>query len=449
MGSRWTISLVGLALVACARTEEVTPPTAPGPEVGAAPDVEAAPEVEAPVAVVSPTASSCAQELMRAYAIDVTPEPRICEALAQAIAPLSPEHREMVKGLVIVRDARGPCADACPDLATALMSDGALAFYRNVRRELHVLDAAFEGPRWRGGRPTPEALRALYAALDLPDWRALVERVRALPGSALAPDPPEGDPAVLDAIVRGGARTLLGGEVPLADLVRHELGHAILDALEPSPGLIGMWATLSRWTDHRGSPADGYATGVWTGERPAVAVRLVLGLPRGPSYYTPGEGLPTRYAAFDPMEDFAESLRMAHADPVALGRASPAKLLVMAAGAIDLSTPALRPFLVPGVAALLAPHVDPSLASRTLRAHADVLALEVEALRALADPRPIALPPDAHPELGAMLDAQRFPVAVGPLVLRPSDAAIARVLAEHDRYLRQRDEIDAQLRAPW
>ena len=414
IGARWAI----VALAACRGTP--------------------APASDPPRAAPPP----CADRLRAEHAIDVSPEPRVCDELAAAIAPLSAAAKAQVRDLVIVRGARGPCGDACPDLATALMSDGALAFYRSGRHELHLVDAYFDGPRWRGGTPAPEAVDAYLAQLGLASWDALVARVRALPGADLPADVPRGAPRVFEEIVRLGPAALLGGEVARVDLLRHELGHAVL--LRNDLGrAVEAWGTLSGWVEGAGEPADGYIAGFYANERPIVASRLLLGLPRGAdTHYTPRRpGTPTRYAAFDPMEDHAESFRLVHADPEALGAASPARLLALAPGVVDLRAPRLRRFVRPGAAALLAPDVDPALAMATLRAHAGALLPEAAAL---ADPRPLPIPPSTHPDVRAAVDALRLVVEVGGLRFRPPDAAIAKLLA---RLERERADLEELARA--
>ena len=392
----------------------------------------------APAAAADPR--TCPERLLADHAIDVSPEPRICDALAEALRPLSPASLAEVRGLIVVRDARGPCADACPDLAYALMSDAALAFYRIGAHELHVVDATFDGPRWRGGTPAPEAIADYLAELGLPDWDALVARVRALPGVDLPAHVPVGDPALFDAIVHAGPRALLGGDVPLADLLRHELGHAVLLRAAGESAKVRAWGALSGWTANGGEPADGYVRGVFALERPIVASRLLLGLPRGDdAHYTPHRpGLPTPYAAFDPMEDHAESFRLVHADPAALGRASPARLVALAGGVVDLRAPALRGFVRPGVAALLAPEIDPRFAMPALRALGPALVAEAADL---ADPRPLPVPASTHPDVRAALDQLQLVVEVDGHTFRPSDAAIARLLDELERWRAYQEEL--------
>ncbi len=392
------------------------------------------------------SAAACAAELAGRH-IDVAPEPRICQPLREAVLALGPAAQARVDGLVIVRDARGPCGDRCPDLASALMSDAALAYYAVGRHQLHVVDATFAGPRWRGGQPAPAAIRAYLDQLGLADWAALVARVRAIPGVTLPAAVPEGSPLVFDAIVRHGPAALLGGDVPLPELLIHELGHAVLLSGVAESMRVQAWASLSGWGERDGDPADGYVGGGYSNERPIVASRLLLGLPRGDdAYYRPGARAPspagagasfaTGYAAFDPIEDHAEAFRLVHADPVALGQVSPAKLLVAGAGELDLRAPALRRFVRPGVGALLDVAVDPTLAMATLRAHGEALLPEAADL---ADPRPLPIPADADAETREVIAQAALIVTIGRYQFRPTDAAFAAFL---DRWYAVRREYE-------
>jgi hypothetical protein len=448
---QFSLPVAGLSaavLVACGA--DAPRPADPTPEARA---VAPLPAVEAPSAVSATDApAACARRLQERHAIDVAPEPRICAPLAAAIDLLPTHLQPRVRGLLIARDARGPCGDRCPDLASALMSDGALLYFQNVPGVLHVLDAAFDGPRWRGGTPSPEAVVGYLDALGLPDWDAFVGRLRSRPCVSLSPDLPEDDSRAFEELVRCGPSILLGrDDVSLRDLIVHELGHAI-QVHGHDFGRIEAWSSVAGWKDRRtGEGADGYATGVFTSERPIVASRLVLGLPRGDDgYYVPPEhGLPTGYAHFDPMEDHAESLRLAVTDPVALGRASPARLLVVGAGVVDLTTPELAPFLAPGARALLAEGVDPGLAIETLRAHTAALERQPELLDALHDPRPLPEPTGLHAEVPKLFNADALVWQVAGRTLRPHDATIRARQVEIDRYLRSRDELQEALDAPW
>jgi len=436
---RAAVSIVVLALAGC--RGDAPPAPAPTLVTTAPSEVVVAP---APAPIEDAAHTTCAERLRARDGIDVGPEPRICDDLEAALALLPAALRDKVKDLVIVRDARGPCQDRCPDLASALMSDGALAFYRVGRHELHVLDATLEGARWRGAAPTDEAIRVYVDALGLPDWAALVARLRARPCVTLPADVPEGASVVFEQIVRCGAPILLGHDVPRRDLLLHELGHAVLLAEKDESARVRAWGTLSGWRARaEDKRADGYVGGFFASELPIVASRLALGLPRGDdSRYLPTlGGLPTGYAGFDPMEDYAESLRLALTEPVALGRASPAKLLVLGAGAIDLTRPDLRPFLGPGARALLAAGVDPGLAMETLRAHAGAFATEPALLDALHDPRPLPPPAGLHAEVTTLAESDALVLVIEGRVLRPHDDTIRALYADLDHYLRERDEI--------
>lgn len=312
----------------------------------------------APLAPVEPQPTpqpeSCAARLLREHGIDVAPAPSICEPLGAAIGFLGPLARAEVKDLVIVRGERGPCADFCPDLATALMSDAALAFYRIEAHELHVLDAMFDGPRWRSPAPSEEALTAYLEALGL-TWEALVARVREVTGAELPADLARGDARVFEAIVAHGPRILLGRDVGHESILLHELGHAVHFRAPGDAARTTRWSTLSAWReaspDGPEVPADGYVGGQLAGERPIVASRLALGLPRGDdALFRPGRPVfATGYAAFDPREDYAETLRLLRDDPTRLGQVAPAKLLYMVAEVARGRTPE-------EIAALLGPH---------------------------------------------------------------------------------------------
>lgn len=331
-----------------------------------APIADVAPAEPAPIAQ-APAPETCAARLRREHRIDVAPAPEICEPLLGAIAFLGPTAQAEIKDLTVVRGARGPCADFCPDLASALMSDAALAFYRIGAHELHVLDAMFDGPRWRSPSPSDEALTAYLDALGL-TWEALVTRVREVTGVPLPDALPRGDAHVYQAIVEHGPRILLGREVSHEAILLHELGHAVLLRADGEEQRTALWSTLSDWREASPSgydtPADGVLVGQLTGELPIVASRLALGLPRGnDALYRPlAEGFATGYAAFDPREDYAEALRLLRDDPVRLGQVAPAKLLYMLAevGAgrpAETLTALLEPhraFVAPGLTALSA-----------------------------------------------------------------------------------------------
>lgn len=431
--------VVGATLLIGCRSDPTEPAEGPTP---------AATEV-APKPPADPAA--CADHLAREAAIDVAPAPEICEPLRSAWALLSDDERDEVRGLKIVRDARGPCGDRCPDLAAELMSDAALAYYRVGRHELHIPDAALSGPRWRGRPPTETAIRSYLDALGLPSWEALVERVRRLPGVKLDGAVPAGDPRVFDQIVRRGPYALLGGEVSTRDLLLHELGHAVLLRADGELMRIQYWGSLSDWRerteDGATKPADGYVGGFYASERPIVASRLVLGLPRGDdSIYLPRPGFATGYAAFDPMEDHAEAFRLAHTDPLALARVSPGKLLALVSTAA-LADERLVPSLKDGVAGLLRPGVDPMLSLPILHAHKKLLRDHAAALASLSNPTPPPVPADLHPEIRELIDPSDLRLVLGEVVLRPPDAAIIALYERLERTRREREEIERGIEA--
>lgn len=339
-----------------------------------------------------PAAGACPARLLREHLVDVGQAPEICEALSAAIAFLGPAARAEVRGLRIVRGSRGPCGDACPDLATTLMSEAALAFYRVQTHELHVLDAMFDAPRWRAPPPDFDAVRVYLATLGI-GWDELVTRVRAVTGAELAGEVPLGDVRVFEAVVAHGPRILLEGDISRGGILLHELGHALLLRADGDAARTRVWASLSDWRVLGQSGyhdrADGYFGGELKGELPLVASRLALGLGRGAgTLYRPsaGEGatltgFPTRYAAFDPREDYAESLRLLRDDPVRLGQVAPAKLLFMLA-VVAAGRPA-------------------SEIEELLRPHRAFVAAGLEGL-------------SRHPEARQMVEAVLGPALVGP-----------------------------------
>lgn len=412
-GMRWLV-VVGVALVACGGTRErpVAPPK----------DETIAPE-------------ACAAELRARYAIDITPEPRACVPLFEALASL-PQAQHLAHGLVIVRDHRGYCGETCPDLASAIYSDAQQASYSVPRHELHLTDAAFTGSRWRSGPPSHERVQAYLAELGI-DWRGFVERVRRMPGVVLPPgELPEADVRVFEAFVQVAPRVMLGGETSLADLLRHEMGHMIqLRGF----GMYGhlAWSRLTGWVFAKsGDPAQPFLPS-YTPEQAIVGSRLALGLPRGQGEYRPTRaGAPTPYAQFDPWEDFAESVRLAYRDPRALARTSAVRLFVAGTPA-SLRFPEVRALIVPTLTLLLADEGCPlSLAAvRTLGA-----ALLPEAAP-LADPRPLPVPADVTDRERKRVDEGQCTATVGAYTFRPTDQAFAAFFAEQRSDLRALDQV--------
>lgn len=403
MGRMKSVWLVLVA--ACGST--ATPPNEPTPQ---APPVETI------------AAADCERVVKERFEIDTSPEPKICVALFEAITSLPPHSQRALAGTQIARDVRGRCGDQCPDIATALMSDATLAFYDMSLRVLHVNDATFEGPRWKSGTPTKEQVDAYLAAVGV-TWPDLVTRVRAIGGEVPA-DASFGDVRVLDAITRRGGPTLMGGEPTLTELIRHELAHGVQSYFMELPNI---WTALTGWTmSDTGEVADLYRSRHLSLEQPIVASRLVLGLPRGASTYTPAtSGFPTRYAEFDPLEDYAESIRIAHRDPAALARVSPVRFMLVATPAV-LRVPGVRAAIVPGLKELLASD-EPWFAMRTIEWAGDAILPEAAEL---ADARPLPLPADVTEKERELITAAKLVVTVGGVTFRPTDEAFQRLFAQ-------------------
>lgn len=382
---------------------------------------------------VSP--ETCAAELRTRYAIDVTPEPRLCVPLFEALASL-PQVRELAHGMVLVRDARGFCGETCPDLASAVYSDAQQASYWIGPHALHVTDALFSGSHWRGPVPTHDQVAAYLGGLGL-DWPGFVARVRALPGVTLpAGELPEGDVRVLDAFVHAAPRVMMGGEVPVADLLRHELGHMIqlrgsgMDAHH-------AWSRLTGWVAVRvGGPAQPFMP-TYTPEDAIIGSRLALGLPRGEgTYRITRPGSPTLYAQFDPWEDFAESVRLAYRDPQRLAATSAVRLFLAGTPA-SVRVTAVRPLIAPTVKVLLADE-GCELSLATMRSLGDALLPEAAPL---ADPRPLPFPADTTAREREAVDKARCTAQLGALVFRPTDAAFTAFFQDVREDLRSLDKI--------
>nr|MBP6838921.1 hypothetical protein [Kofleriaceae bacterium] len=161
------------------------------------------------------------------------------------------------------------------------------------------------------------------------------------------------------------------------------------------------------------------------------------------AWYQPAPtGPPTPYARFDPMEDFAESVRLAWSDPVGLGRRSPVRLVASAAPS-TLRAPAVRAYLVPGLRGLLS-SPEAAAAMRVVRRLGSVVLPEAAAL---VDPRPLPVPADASPHERALVAEAELVVTVGGLALRPTDAAFAAWFAQLRRAVRELDEFERGLDA--
>jgi len=366
-------------------------------------------------------AADCERVVKDRFEIDTSPEPMICVALFEAISALPPHSQRALAGTQIARDVRGRCGDRCPDIASALMSDATLAYYDMSRRALHVNDATFEGPRWKSGTPSPAQVDAYLAAVGV-TWPDLVTRVRAIGGDVPA-DAPFGDVRVFDAITRRGGPTLMGGEPTLTELIRHELAHGVQSSFMQLPNI---WTALTGWRmSDTGEVANVYDSQHSSTELPIVASRLVLGLPRGASTYQPASsGFPTRYAEFDPLEDYAESIRIVHRDPAALARISPVRFMIVATPAL-LRVPAARTAIVPGLKELLASR-EPWFAMRTIEWAGNAILPEAAAL---SDPRPLPVPADATESERQLITEAKLVVTIDGVTFRPTDEAFQRWFA--------------------
>lgn len=368
--------------------------------------------------------ATCMSTLKTKFAIDMTPEPRACVAIYDAMMALDAPSQERVRGLQIVRTRRGPWGDEhATDIASMLLNDAAYAYYSQSPSRLTMTDALFDGPKWRYPAPSKQLVEEYLAALPL-TWPELVAHVRALPDAKLpAGDLAFGDVRVFEEITRLGAR-VLQGQPTLADRLLHELGHAVQLSDAPSSN-VEFWSSVVGWREGK-DIADGYVGGQFSDEQPIVASRLVLGLPRGSdATYLAPSSTPTGYAAFDPMEDWAETVRLAHSDPVALGKLSP-KRLILAASAAQLRDPALRDFIKPGVRALLdQPYADGAM--KRIRDHGEALLPEIASL---ADDRPLKLPEKLDDEARKAIEAAHLVVEIGGIKLRPTDAAVEAFVAQ-------------------
>ncbi|HEB53571.1 MAG TPA: hypothetical protein ENI87_10000 [bacterium] len=271
--------------------------------------------------------------------------------------------------------------------------------------------------------------------------------------AAPEPLPAVGAVEVLDRFLVDGVRRSLGGDVPLEQLLFHELAHAVQNHLQRMTAHMRTWGSLSGWRepDHD-RVADGFSGGVFASERPIVLIRLLLDLPRGASIYVPHRGacFVDRYARFDLREDFAECARWMAYDPGKLADAAPAKFLFLNAlgwsGRLDtgrtgplwidlerLRRPSWRRRVVAGAMALLAdgsdaPAPDPLTVAAILRAHAALLH---------ADDLPPAFAPieaarDLPPELRQRLSSEQFTFRIDG---RPRQPAPAGIMARWDEEL--------------
>lgn len=396
-------------------------------------------------------------------------EPHVREAFVAAWARLPEPWRAQLVDVELHRaPSLGVPADA--PLSALLLDRAATAFFSNVGRRIHVTDAGANGrPRWGRAQPSPEVMAAfLLDELDVGDegeggegereqrlaaaWRWFVGAVYGWRGEPVPePLPPLGAVEVLDRFLDDGVRRALGGEVPLEQLLFHELAHAVQNHLQRMIPHIEAWATLSDWRERADDrPTDGYSGGMFAMEQPAVLIRLLLDLPRGPATYAPRDdaGFVDRYARFDLREDFAECARLMAYEPERLAATAPSRFLFLDAlgwsARLDarqpgprwltderLATPVMQAAVAAGASALLrederAP--PPLMAAALLRAHQDLL--RGEALPPAHAPG--ALPTDLPPTVRARFDVRLFCFDVDGV---PRSVAPARVAAACDEQL--------------
>jgi len=363
----------------------------------------------------------------------------------------------------------GAPADA--PLSLRLLDRGAFAFFTNVERRICVTDAGARlAPSWGQAPPTREQMAAFLldeVGYEVPGeraqqideaWRRFVVTVYAWRGEpAPTPLPAVGAVEVLDRFLVDGVRRSLGGDVPLEQMLFHELAHAVQNHLRRMEPHMTMWGSLSGWRERDGDkPADGYSSGRFAIERPVVLIRLLLGLPRGDSLYVPHERarFVDTYARYDLREDFAECARLMAYDPQRLAEAAPMKFLYLGSlgwsAKLDPKTPgpmwlgrdtmevdAFRRATVAGARALLSERPDdvqphPLAVAALLRAHRPMLKK--------ADLPPAhgnrQVPPDLPPDLLQYLGGGRLTFVVeGEARQLPRQRLIALVDDELRRWI--------------
>jgi hypothetical protein len=286
-----------------------------------------------------------------------TIEPEIRQAFEEARASLPPPVREMVEGVTL---RRAPDLGLPPEvpLAYRLLNKAAFMAFSVGRRELTVFDAGVTGrPRWGQNPPSAQELVPFLAGVadvlgvDAPRdendpafpkaWAAFAARVHSWQGKPPpVPEPPPGDPAVLDRFLEDGVRRSMGEKVPLIPLFVHEFAHAVQleQSLDGMGGKMATWASLSGFVEtDSGEPADGFSGGQNATEDAMVLVRLILSddpdrMPRGaPAIYEPAAGarFVNRYARYDLREDYAESFRLMVFAPAVLAEKAPEKFLYL------------------------------------------------------------------------------------------------------------------------
>jgi|GEM_PF-6567101 len=274
-------------------------------------------------------------------------EPELARAFAEALDLFPPEARARLETVELVRERRYELPPRVP-LIARIYAAAAYAVYDPREHSVIVYDAAFtRRPAWSPDdpAPTPEDLAeflamlapALAKALDLPPdpapppaqalWARLVHVLDTwAPEDPLPPDPPLGDPRVLDRLVAMGPDRVIDHPLDLRATLVHELAHA----LQLAPGAprhhLTPWSSLSAWRWAEGGRP--YTPAFH--EHPSVLLSLAIADTRGPlARYAPSPDARfiNRYAEYEPREDYAESVRAFIERPRVLLETAPEKYL--------------------------------------------------------------------------------------------------------------------------
>lgn len=403
----------------------------------------------------------CAASLARGlptYTVVGEVETEVVEAFNNAWNRLTPEHRRLLNGVALRREAEFFLPARSP-LEYRLMAAAAMASHNAARHEISVYDAGVRGAaHWNGGPPSDESLDEFLSNFaDLvPDGRRDDRHARWLAfympteswavGEVPKALPTPGKPQALQRFVGGGVWHALGGRATLEELLLHELAHAIHSGGASGRDQVnryGSWATLSGWTlTSTGEPARGYAHGRMMVERPIALIRLLIGADRGASIYAPAPDarFVNIYSSYDLREDYAEATRLLVYDPARLAEVSPHKLLYINAVGWNTRLDAERPGplwideetlrgapwfdrVAEGASTLLLDaRIDPFAAIGVLRAHAGVL----DAADLPVPHEPFVLPTDFPAELARRYADGRFSVSIGGVEHHAHPEAVRR-----------------------
>ncbi len=396
----------------------------------------------------------------------------LAEVRAQALERFPGPMRMRLETVPVVREARFELPEGAP-LSLELVAAAAQGAFELGPRRVVLYDAGWAGgARWSRDLDGPEDRARLGALLDdlapllgAPAgahgelWERFAARVRKLAGRESGPEgaapPVFGSAEVFDALLDAGVRRLLGGELDRVGLLVHELAHAVQLGGKPfeSRAHVLHWGSLSGWAaSASGEPTDGTVGGFYAVERAEVLLRLILADEEAPldrlrdgAFYLHHSAarFVNRYAAHDPREDFAESLRRFVDDPRDLFARAPQKFLFLNAvgWCLDLDIAAPGPLWIDGerlaelggaaalaevAARLLAPGegepaADLEVRAALVRAHAEVLAGED-----LGAPHGQLAPPADLPEpVLRAVDPELLTVRVGERVYPPEPGALA------------------------